>query len=199
MSNINNLINKIISDAEKESKSIIDDANHKADEIINKKINEANIESARILQKGKIEIESKKERIVSNAKLKVRNEKLKAKQQIIQKVYDEALNRLVNIAQDEFLSFIKNSIEQLPIDGDELLIVNNTDKQKITEEFINELNEILIKKGKKGKIKLSNEDGNMQGGFILKKNGIEINNSFEALIDFYKDTLQTEIVDILFR
>lgn len=36
------------------------------------------------------------------------------------------------------------------------------------------------------------------GGFILEKNGIEINNTFEALVGSIKDDLSLEVAKMLF-
>lgn len=198
MSNLDNLINKIVSDAEQEYNSILNDAKHNADNIINNKINKAEEETKIILEKGKVEAQNRKERIISNAQLEVRNQILSSKQELINKVYKEALNYLIKLPDDEFLNFIKNSIQKLSIEGDEELIVSYKDKVKITDEFIKELNKILIDMNKKGELKLSSEERDIKGGFILQKNGIEINNSFESLVDSCKDAMEREIVDILF-
>jgi vacuolar-type H+-ATPase subunit E/Vma4 len=39
----------------------------------------------------------------------------------------------------------------------------------------------------------------MQGGFIVKTRGVEINNSFETLLRMERERIETEIADILFQ
>ncbi|MFD3156405.1 V-type ATP synthase subunit E [Haloimpatiens sp. FM7330] len=199
MSNLNNLVTKILDDAKHSADAIITDAKAKEKEIVDKKVNEANIEQKNIVEKAKIESQSKKERIVSNAQLQVRNKKLDSKQQVIDKVFEKSLIELINLSKEQYLDFIKNSILALPIDGDEELIVKDEDKSKIDTEFLNDLNEQLKKNNKKGEIKLSDEVRNIKGGFILYKNGIEINNSFESLVTALRDELEYDVVKILFN
>ncbi len=69
----------------------------------------------------------------------------------------------------------------------------------ITEAFVNEINSELTQKGKLGKLSLSDEIRDFKAGFILEKNGIEINNSFEALISSMKDELEYEVARLLFN
>lgn len=84
---------------------------------------------------------------MSNAELKVRNEKLQSKQKIIEKVLEKSLEKLSSLSKEEYLYYIKERILNLPIDGDEKIIINLKDKLLITEDFINEINSELVKRG----------------------------------------------------
>ena len=55
------------------------------------------------------------------------------------------------------------------------------------------------KQVKKGELKLSNETRDIKGGFILEKNGIEVNNTFEALVNSLKEDLEYEVANVLFN
>lgn len=198
MSNLENLTSKIIEDANKKAEEIINEAKKEEKKTIEEKVKKANILSEEIVEKAKREAETKAERIISNAHLQVRNSKLEAKQEIIDKVFYEAIEKLQNLSKDEYLGFVKNSILSLDIDGDEEVIISDNDKDKIDNSFIETLNNELINKGKKGLLKLREEKRNTKGGFILYKNGIEINNSFEALVNSLRDELEQEIIDALF-
>ncbi len=48
-------------------------------------------------------------------------------------------------------------------------------------------------------LKLSDEDRGIQGGFIVKVDGVEINNSFETLLRMEREKVESEIADILFQ
>lgn len=195
MSNLDNLTSKIIEDARKKSEDILNEAKLKETEIINKKKNEAEKLSENILEKAKIEGKSLFDRGISKAELQVRNEKLIAKQTVINRAFDEAINKLNDMKKDEFLAYVKNQIKSLPLNGEQDLIVNAKDKEKITEEFINELNSEI----KNATISLSNEDRDINGGFILSKNGIEINCSFEDVINSLRYELENEVANTLFN
>ncbi len=151
------------------------------------------------MKKAKRESVIRRERILSNAELKVRNEKLQSKQKIIEKVLEKSLEKLSSLSKEEYLYYIKERILNLPIDGDEKIIINLKDKLLITEDFINEINSELVKRGKLGGLSLSDETRDFKAGFILEKNGIEINNSFQALISSMKDELEYEVARVLFN
>ncbi|HCL4438213.1 V-type ATP synthase subunit E [Clostridium botulinum] len=198
MSNLENLTSKIIEDANKEAEKLLSEAKKEENKIVDEKIKKANKAKEQIIERAKRESKTKAERVISNAHLKVRNNKLEAKQEMINKVFDEAVIKLQNLSKDEYLNFVKSSILSLDIEGDEEIIVSPNDKDKIDISLMLTLNNKLKAKGKKDLLKISNENRNIKGGFILYKNGIEINNSFEALVDSLRDELEQEIIEALF-
>lgn len=198
MSNLDNLTSKIIKDAEVKKIEILNEATVKADEIIKKKTEEANKKASSILQKAEMESKTIKERIISKTDLEIRNKKLLAKQQVIEKVFEAAKEKLKAMNAEEFTKFIKNSIMALDIHGDEEIIINPVDREKLPEKFLDEVNKSLISKGKLGNLKFNVKTHEIDGGFILSKNGIEINNSFDELVNSLKYELEYEVGKILF-
>ncbi|HBL07245.1 MULTISPECIES: V-type ATP synthase subunit E family protein [unclassified Clostridium] len=198
MSNLDNLTSKIIKDAEVKKIEILNEATVKADEIIKKKTEDANKKASSILQKAEMESKTIKERIISKTDLEIRNKKLLAKQQVIEKVFEAAKEKLKAMNAEEFTKFIKNSIMALDIHGDEEIIINPVDRDKLPEKFLAEVNKALISKGKLGNLKFNVKTHEIDGGFILSKNGIEINNSFDELVNSLKYELEYEVGKILF-
>lgn len=198
MSNLDNLTSKIIKDAEVKKIEILNEATIKADEIVKKKIEEANKKASSILEKAEIESNTIKERIISKTDLEIRNKKLLAKQQVIEKVFEEAKKKLNSMSPEEFDKFVKNTILSLDIDGDEEIIINTKDREKLSDKFIVELNKLLVANGKLGKLKFNVKSYDIDGGFIISKNGIEINNSFEELVNSLKYELEYEVGKMLF-
>ncbi len=199
MSNINNLTSKILKDAEERKAKILADAENEKASIITKKTNEANSLEAQMLEKAKREAQTSKERVISGAELKARNEKLKAKQVIIQEVFEKSVEELCKLDQDKYIAFVKETILSSGVAGDEKLILNEEGKKFITEAVVAEINKELASKGKKGEISIVSEAGNFKGGFILEKDGIEINNTFEALVNSLKEELEFEVARELFN
>jgi len=72
-------------------------------------------------------------------------------------------------------------------------------KSKLSADFISKLNKALAAAGKKGNVKLSDETRDISGGFILKSQGVEINNSFEAIIRLFRDEIEPKVAEIFFR
>lgn len=198
MSDINNLTSKIIDDAEAKKDEILAKASEEKEKILQKKQNAAKALEEEILEKAKSEAQTRKERTISSAELAARNEKLKAKQTVIEDVFNKSVSALCSLDENTLINFVKQTILSLNIVGDEKLILNEAGKKIITASIISEINEGLKNKGKKGEISLSIENGNFKGGFILEKAGIEINNTFEALVGSLKEELEFEVAKVLF-
>lgn len=199
MSNIKNLTEKILEEAKHKEKEIAAYAESEKEKILSSKIKEAEDEKRLILLKAEEEAKTKKERIISSTTLKVRNEKLEIKQKLISDVFDKALEELCSMNSSKLKNFIKHTILDLDIEGDETIILNEDGKSKIDDKFIEDLNFIFLARNKKGELKVREENGNFKGGFIVEKNGVEINNTFESLMDSMKDELEYEVSKALFN
>lgn len=198
MAEIKNLTSKILKDAEERKEKILASANNEKEKILSKRREEAKKVEAEILEKAKLEAENKKERIISSAELEVRNKKLEAKQEIISEIFERSVIELCDLKETELRGFFKAVVLNSKITGTEKVILNENGKKVITNAVINEINEELVKKGVKGELTLSTETGSFKGGFILEKDGIEINNTFEALVSSLRDELEFEVARILF-
>ena len=199
MANLENLTSKILQDAKAQSEEITRNAEQEKAKIISKKVAEADEIASSGLEKAKAEAATRKERIISNAHLKARNKKLEAKGEVIDAVFNKAVETLNNLDSNTVLTYFKDAILSMDIEGDESIIVNEKTKNVITDSFVNEVNAELSKQGKKGELKLSNETRDIKGGFILEKNGIEVNNTFEALVNSLKEDLEYEVANVLFN
>lgn len=199
MSNLQHITSKIKKDSEVQRDEILNQANETARSIINKKESAASKDAADLIQRGTKDAKVKKERILSSATLKVRNDKLVAKQNVINDVFVQAKNGLDNMSDDMFKGFVKNRILSLDLIGDESIIVNESKKALISGEFLNGINTELKAMNKKGEIKISNIEGNFSGGFIIEKDGVEINNTFESLVNSLREDMEFEIANIIFN
>ena len=199
MSNLQHITSKIKQDSEVQRDAILAKANEESKKIIDKKIVSAKKDAADIIEKSKIESIVRKNRILSNAQLKVRNDKLSAKQEVIEKVFITAKEKLNDMSADEFKKFIKSKVLTLDIAGDENIIVDSKRKEILDSEFINDLNLNLKSLNKKGELKLSEVEGNFNGGFIIEKNGIEINNTFDSLVNSLREEMEFEIARVMFN
>ena len=199
MSNLDNLSAKIIEDASIKAETILKEASDNGKLMVEDKIKKAEALKVQMLEKSKIEAITVKQRIISNAKLAVRNENIVAKQEMIDKVFVEALQKLLVIGDKEYLQLLKNYLLSMPIAGNEDIILPGKYINLVSEEYLSEMNIALIALGKLGEIKVSNENRDIKSGFIIIKNGIEINNTFESLVNSLRDELESEIVKELFN
>jgi V/A-type H+-transporting ATPase subunit E len=199
MSNLKNLSSKIIEDATIKAEAMLKEANDNGISIIASKVKSAKALELQLLEKAKIEASTAKQRIISSTKLTVRNEKLVAMQEIIDKVFQGALEKLLVIGDKEYLELIKSYLLSMPIAGNEELIIPTKFRNIFSDKYLSEINAALKLSGKIGEMKLSNQDRSVNSGFIVIKNGIEINNTFENLVNSLRDELEAEIVKELFN
>ena len=194
MSNLENLIDKIIKDSQEQAEQILKNAQSQADSI--KKNTEAELdeEKKRIITDAELAAEVAAEQIIINQKFEIRNNSLQAKQKTIDHVFDIALDKLNNLTKEEFLSFLEKSILELST-NDEVIILPS--KYKFGN--IDWLNDYLKKNNQKGNLKLYKGERDINGGFILLKDGIEQNSTFEALLQFYRYELENAVIDTLFE
>lgn len=198
MSSIDKLTSKIIGDSELKAKALIEEARAEEKKLIESKVSEAQEQRTALLKKAEDEAKTRGERVISNAELQVRNLRLSAKQQVLDKVFTDALVSLSNISNEKTLEFIKNNILSLGLTSDVEIILGEG-SLVVSEEFINELNASLQASGKTARVKLNPNRRNIKGGFILSKNGVEINYSFEALVKNARNELEAEVASTLFN
>lgn len=199
MANVSNLTSKILKDAEERKENILAAANKERAEILEKKNREAQKLEAEMIEKATREAQTRKERVISGAELQARNKKLEAKQEVIQEVFKMSVEALCALEDSAYKTFIKDSILALGIAGDEKLILNDAGKKLVDATLLREINEALKAKGSKGELTVSDASGSFMGGFILEKDGIEINNTFEALVSSLKEELEFEVAKELFN
>ena len=198
MSNLNNITSKIIKDAEEKRDEILNAAQVESDSIIAKETKKAKILEVELIEKAKIAAKARENRVISNARLKVRNNELKAKQDMISKVFEKAVERLNSLSTLEYKEYILRALDSLDLEGTEILIINKKDEDVINNKFLLDLNNKLISLGKKGKISILT-NGNFDRGFILDRNGIQINNTFESLVKSLRSELELEVTKVLFN
>lgn len=192
MSNLDNLTSKILSDSEAKAAAIRTEAEHRGTAIIQEYTRAADEEKKRILEEGAREAANASEQMLLAKKLEIRDSNLNAKQELVNQVFTIAVEKLNNMNKDEYFSFLCGCLENMDLDGEELVIPS---KYHVTD--LGELNTYLQSKGKKGNLRLS-PDGDIDGGFLLEKHGIQNNNTFDAMVSFYRYELESEIIKALF-
>lgn len=186
---VNNIVNKIIEDAKKIEEEIVNKAVKHSEEI--KESKDKEIDSLIKENKTKAEREgiSKKERLIQNAHLQVRNNKLRAKQDVIQKLFDKSLDELNALSDEDFKVFVKNTLSNVSIEKDGVVVLNSKRHKVVTPEFIKEVNSNLT---------LAEADDSIKDGFVVKVDNVYYNFTFKSILEGLKSELTSEVVKTLF-
>ena len=121
------------------------------------------------------------------------------KQNIIEDVFNNVLENVLNLNDKNYHKFIKKLILDNIEKGDETIFIGNSNKSKISKEFIKDINKELKINGKKGELKLSPVYLPIKGGIIIGFGNIQKNVSLELLIKKVREESEMEINKILFN
>ncbi|MEL7649655.1 MAG: V-type ATP synthase subunit E family protein [Sedimentibacter sp.] len=191
---IENITSNILADAKNAADVSLANAEKTMQDIINNAKNEAEAIKKAAAEKAEKEAESLKSRKESAAELQKRKMMLSAKQDAIKKSFNAALEKLRNMPEDEYMNLLANEIVRIPNCAG-TIVLNQRDKNNIGEKLVKAVNERL----KAEKIALSNNTIESSGGFVLKNGAIEINSTFETILDSMKDELTNEVANALFE
>jgi len=191
---IENITQKILAEANDAAKAILEKAEMQSSEIINEAKNKADEMLKNEISKSENDAEILKQRKVSAAQLQAKKMLLSAKQESINKSFQQAHNKLTQLPEEKYINFIIDEIMKSSISEGEL-ILNEKDKKNIGEKIV----KIVGEKLKSNKIVLSNKTIDASGGFVLKSGNIEINSTFETIINSIKDELTFEVANVIFK
>jgi len=192
------ILARITEDTQKEVDRITERATSNAEEIIRKAKAEAEMLKAESLQRAEEEAAQRKERIVAMAHLDLRKRLLDEKQRAIGVLFQKAIETLCKLEDDEYRALMKRMLLSGVQTGEEEIILSQRDRTRLTQSFIDELNEELRNDGKKGNLTISQEIREMSGGFVLRRGNIELNSAFESLFQSSRDELESEVGRLLF-
>ena len=189
---------KIISDAEIEANKIINEATDKTKEIKEEAEKEARDIKSKILKKINQEILFKKGKIITEANLEAKKTVLLEKIKIIDETFKKALENIMNLNDEPYRNFIEKIILDNIDRGDETIFISTLDKDRITKDFIQEINYKLEAKSKKGNINLSSSYLQIKGGVIIGSNDVKKNSSLELIFKKIREELEIKISQYLF-
>jgi V/A-type H+-transporting ATPase subunit E len=191
---IENITEKIISEANNIAETSLKEAEELSLEKINEAKEKANLIINEASESAKVEASVLISRKVSSGELQERKMILGAKQEAVKKSFNIALEKLSTMPKDKYINFLVNEIlNNTNCEGE--IVLNEADKVNIGEELVNTVNDKL----NDTKVVLSNNTVKTRGGFILKNGDIEVNSTFEALLSSIKEGLTFEVANALFK
>ena len=189
MAEIDSLKNRIL----KESKDKAEAKEREAEAQVREMLKESEEKIQVILNDGKIKGEKEgdalKNRIISKAHMDYKNMILEAKQEALEKIFELVLQRIKEMNKEDYTHFLERLLIHNTETGTEEVILSKNDEEGIDAELLN----------KEGKLILKGYRDSISSGFILQRDGIEINCSPKSQLRLLRDNLEEELVDILFK
>ena len=197
MSDIEIITKRILEDAEKEALAIKATGQQQASVLLDKAKEIALAEEQAEQQKTIVQAEEENRRILIASEMTVRRETLAYKRQLLDKVYQEALAKLVQLDEATWVALITKIVCDNIETGQEAVRFAAQD-QKRGAALLPQLNVALKAKGLTAELTLDSTVGDFSGGVVLVGKYTEINASYEALLKSVRDTSETEVATLLF-
>ncbi|MDL2295479.1 hypothetical protein LJC18_01530 [Lachnospiraceae bacterium OttesenSCG-928-E19] len=196
MTGLEKIVNQILEEANTLAEEKKAAGKAEAEQILSKAKEDAKKTSEEILKRSEADVANYKERIKSSNDLSRRTAILEAKQELIGEVIEKAYQEFCAKEDTKYWEIITSMLSKFSLAEEGEVYFSKRDLDRMPTGFEEEIAKIADTKG--GKLSLSKETRNLDGGFVLAYGGIEENCSFKAMFDSKKDDLQDQVQKILF-
>ena len=198
MNGLDNIIEKIKSDAETIANHTLSEAKSEADKITAEFDAKAESEGAAVLQAGTEQAREIESRAVSIAHLEVRKKLLAKKQELIAATFEGAQKRLLELNDTDYADLLCKLAVDNSVSGAEEVVLNTRDHEQFGSQIVASANEKLQALNRPHTLTLSSETRDFEGGLFLKDGNVETNCRLSAIVAFMKEELTREVAGILF-
>ncbi|NMA92739.1 MAG: hypothetical protein GX973_06465 [Firmicutes bacterium] len=150
------------------------------------------------LRRAELQAEEQRRCILGASDLETRKKLLQTKQDMIEGAFKQALHDLSHMDRESYFKLLGKMILAAAEQGDEVVIMSPRDRKEIPAGFWEELNRRLVEDGRKGQLVPAEESRDLAGGVVLQAGGVEINSSFGALLEMYREELEPAVAALLF-
>jgi V/A-type H+-transporting ATPase subunit E len=198
MTGLEKILKAIEEDAEANAKTVLDQANRKADEILSAARAEAGKKCAQIAEKSDEDLKAVISRAESAVALQEKKIILEAKQQIISNVLDSARKSLKALSDSEYIDIILKMVKKYAHNKSGEILFSAFDIKRLPKNFDDKLKQALSEKSS-AVLTVSGKPAAIDGGFLLIYGDIEENCSFDALFSAARENLQDQVNSLLFE
>ena len=189
---------------------------------------QAEQERQTILARGQRAAAERLERLKSAAQMERRKLELAAKQEVLSEAFDQALERLCTLPDEEYIQLLTALVLRAVATGREQLIFSQKDRSRIGKAVVVAANEMLARAAApklpeeltdspagalldrvvtgasalltgSAMLTLAEETRPMEGGFVLCDGKVEVNCTFDTLIRLRRDELAGQVAKVLFQ
>lgn len=194
--NAEQVVQKILAEANAEAGKILSDAKKKIDEQGTQLDTEIAEFEEKTAQLAKEAAEDKRQRMLANARMNNARQNLATKVEILDEIFEKAKAAVNQMPDDQYLALMTALMKKAVETGDEEVIIGKKES-RIDSVFIKEVNGHLGA-GFKGNLRLSEQRADITGGFILARGKVQVNASTDVLIENLKESMQIELSQMLF-
>ena len=228
MNGLDQITQRIAADAQAQADGILADARAQADAIRGDYARQAEAITQAALEKARLDAAEQERRLENMAALEGRKQILAARQEMLAKAFDQALDKLLALPEEECVELLSDLCARASATGREEIVFSQQDRDGVGKKVVAKANEKLAKQvapklpeelsssaagaildkvvtagsallAGTGMLTVSQETRPIRGGFILVGDGVEVNCAFETLVRLSRSQLEREVAAILFE
>jgi len=178
MSNLNNIKNKILSDANLEAQKIMDQAKMAAQAKTDEALGAAEAAAAETISRAKAQKTLIFERVQTQAQREMRDALLGAKQSVVDRAFEMAKATFKSLSDADFKAIVDRFLESHTPPADAVLEIPSG-RSYATD-----------------KVEVRACDA-VKNGFRLVRDDVSTNFEFDQVIDFLRDSIEADIADLI--
>ena len=199
MNGINKITDAIAAESRAETDAIRAEAQSKCREIESYYEAQAQREYENIMREGKADGELQLKRLYGAATMEAKKTILAMKQEAVDAVLKASIEKICDLADDQYTAFLSKLAAQAAFTGTEEVIFNRRDcKSGVARNVVAKANDLLKARKLMPKLTVSAQNGDFAGGIIVKQGDIEVNCTVEKLVETNRDRLASDIAAVLF-
>lgn len=188
---------KIMVEARGVAAQLLREANERAEQIRHGAEAELAKQREQTMDQARRECADLRDRMLRMAELEERKQRLSAKRSVINQAFDRAAERMRAMPDEQRCAYMHKLLVS-NAEGDELIVVSDSDAKLFDSGFLTSVNKAMAESGKASNLLLSTEHRETGGGFILKRGGMEVNCTFPAMLEEKRVSLEAEVAGLLF-
>ena len=194
MNGIEKITARIETDAKGEIAEILREGEAKAAQIRASYQTQADAAAKEAAAAGKEAAQRQAERLESAAQMEAKKMLLAAKQSCLNEAFEKAHKDLLSMPDDKYADLLAQIAAKASRSGKEEIILSAKDSKRVGAQVAEKANALV----KGGKLTLSKETREMDGGLILKDGQVEVNCAFETQLRVLREDMTAEVAAILF-
>lgn len=198
MSNLENLKKALADEAAAQAAAVKAEAERRAEALRAEAAERAEGLRAEALAAARRESERLRRQAEAEERLLRRQKLLAAKAELVGRVMETALQRLVELPEEEYRALLLRLFVESAPEGRVAVALNRRDRERLGQAFLRRAEAELSAHGRRVELSLAPEPAGFKGGFQLKAEGFEVDCAMESLLQREADALEPEVARVLF-
>ncbi len=196
MSDITQLTNKIIQDAQKKKEQLLKESKkeiQQKEELDKNRLAEQSQENIKRYEK---ELQTELSLKVSDLHVTSRNKVLAAKQAVLDELFSEARQQLQELPAEKFEAFVLKNLQKAQLTGPVEMVLGENSLVYATEEAIQKWRKSIQPQAD---LTVAKQSIPRRNGFLLRQGDIEFNFIFESLLNASEEELSNQLLQLIFE